>query len=195
MEDHIQAVVKFIKEEKLKDVILVGHNYGGMVIMGVADRLPEAVRHLVFLDIMPPTDGQSFFEVQPYAAFATPVNGRRHVRGTEVNLIPDAKMMDYLRLKDMDDIIWVTQHLTPHPYKTYADSLHIENQRLIDRMEHTLLFTKHTMDGLVGLNAISQSLMKKAWVIDSTHELMITDPELVANLLLKISEKRKGILR
>lgn len=59
LETHIQDVFGVIEYEDLADFILVGHSYGGMVVTGVADRVPEKVRHLVYLDAFVPTDGQS----------------------------------------------------------------------------------------------------------------------------------------
>ena len=59
LETHIQDVVNVLHYEDLRDVILVGHSYGGNVITGVADRCPERLRQLVYLDAATPTDGTS----------------------------------------------------------------------------------------------------------------------------------------
>ena len=56
---HIDDIVNLIVFENLHDVILVGHSYGGMVITGVADRIPERIARLVYLDAMLPVDGES----------------------------------------------------------------------------------------------------------------------------------------
>lgn len=56
---HIEDVVNTILYEDLHDIILVGHSYGGMVISGVADRIPDRIRRLVYLDAMVPNDGES----------------------------------------------------------------------------------------------------------------------------------------
>ena len=59
LETHIQDVVNVLHYEDLRDVILVGHSYGGNIITGVADRCPERLRQLVYLDAATPTDGTS----------------------------------------------------------------------------------------------------------------------------------------
>jgi pimeloyl-ACP methyl ester carboxylesterase len=59
LETHIRDVCGCIESEELDDVVLVGHSYGGMVISGVADRLAERVRALVFLDAFVPAHGDS----------------------------------------------------------------------------------------------------------------------------------------
>jgi pimeloyl-ACP methyl ester carboxylesterase len=56
---HIDDVVNTILYEDLRDIILVGHSYGGMVISGVADRVPDRIKRLVYLDAMVPNDGES----------------------------------------------------------------------------------------------------------------------------------------
>jgi pimeloyl-ACP methyl ester carboxylesterase len=56
---HVTDIVNVLLFEKLRDVVLVGHSYGGMVITGVADRVPERIRHLVFIDALVPEDGES----------------------------------------------------------------------------------------------------------------------------------------
>jgi pimeloyl-ACP methyl ester carboxylesterase len=56
---HITDIVNVLLFEDLRDVVLVGHSYGGMVATGVADRVPERIRHLVFIDALLPEDGES----------------------------------------------------------------------------------------------------------------------------------------
>ena len=60
---HIQDVVELIEYENLHDIALVGHSYGGMVITGVADRIPDRIAHLVYLDAFLPNDGQALFDM------------------------------------------------------------------------------------------------------------------------------------
>jgi pimeloyl-ACP methyl ester carboxylesterase len=56
---HIADVVAEMEAHQVNDAILVGHSYGGMVITGVADRIPEKVDALVYLDALVPRDGES----------------------------------------------------------------------------------------------------------------------------------------
>jgi pimeloyl-ACP methyl ester carboxylesterase len=59
LETHIRDVVGCIEYEELDDVILCGHSYGGMVITGVADRMPGRIKALVYLDAFVPSHGDS----------------------------------------------------------------------------------------------------------------------------------------
>jgi len=56
---HITDIVNVILWEDLHDVVLVGHSYGGMVVTGVADRVPERIKHLIYLDAFVPEDGEN----------------------------------------------------------------------------------------------------------------------------------------
>jgi pimeloyl-ACP methyl ester carboxylesterase len=60
---HIDDIAAVLEFEDLRDVILVGHSYGGMVITGTADRVPERVGRLVFLHAAHPLNGQSLADV------------------------------------------------------------------------------------------------------------------------------------
>jgi len=59
LDTHIMDVVNVLRFEALASVVLVGHSYGGMVITGVAERVPERIRRLVYLDAFVPRDGES----------------------------------------------------------------------------------------------------------------------------------------
>ncbi|TCO58211.1 alpha/beta fold hydrolase [Actinocrispum wychmicini] len=59
LETHIADVLGLLSDEQIEDAVLVGHSYGGVVITGVADRAPDRVRSLVYLDAFVPADGES----------------------------------------------------------------------------------------------------------------------------------------
>lgn len=56
---HIEDIVKVLEFEELHEVVLVGHSYGGMVIAGVAERVPERIGKLVYFDAILPRAGES----------------------------------------------------------------------------------------------------------------------------------------
>ena len=56
---HIGDVANVLLYEDLRDVILVGHSYGGMVVTGVADRVHDRIAHLAYIDALVPEDGES----------------------------------------------------------------------------------------------------------------------------------------
>ena len=72
LDTHIQDVIGVIDDADLSDIVLVGNSYGGMVISGVADRVPEKIASLVYLDAFVPENGQSSVSLlRPGAHLAT----------------------------------------------------------------------------------------------------------------------------
>jgi pimeloyl-ACP methyl ester carboxylesterase len=66
LETHITDVVNLIEFEDLRDdVVLLGHSYSGIVVTGAADRIPERIDQLVYLDSGPVPDGLAFLDMQP----------------------------------------------------------------------------------------------------------------------------------
>ena len=70
---HIADVTGVFHYEDLDDVVLAGHSYGGMVVTGVADRIPDKIAALVYLDAFLPENGQSLFDIN------IPANTQRFV--------------------------------------------------------------------------------------------------------------------
>ncbi|HVG96366.1 MAG TPA: alpha/beta hydrolase family protein [Chloroflexota bacterium] len=63
LDTHIQDVVNVLVYEDLRGVLLVGHSYGGAVVTGAAERVPERLAHLVYVDAFVPEDGQTVAEL------------------------------------------------------------------------------------------------------------------------------------
>ncbi|ART69602.1 alpha/beta hydrolase [Mycobacterium dioxanotrophicus] len=59
LDTHITDVLAEFGAQRITDAVLVGHSYGGMVITAVADRIPDRVSALVYLDAFVPRDGES----------------------------------------------------------------------------------------------------------------------------------------
>jgi len=63
LDTHIVDIANVLDYENLTDVVLCGYSYAGMVITGVADRLPERIAALVYVDAFVPDDGDSWWEL------------------------------------------------------------------------------------------------------------------------------------
>src|SRR5918996_3185681 len=72
LETHIADVVNLIEYEDLHDVVLLGHSYAGLVVTGAADRIPERISQLVYLDTGPIPNGTALIETFP-------TEGRSHI--------------------------------------------------------------------------------------------------------------------
>ena len=113
LETHIQDILSVIHAEDLSDFVLVGHSYGGMVVTGVADRVEEKVRHLVYLDAFLPGDGQSLNDLTGRApdtveGFLVPPNPPA----------PDTSA---------DDLAWTLPRRRHQPVRCFSQKLRIDN--------------------------------------------------------------------
>src|ERR1700686_1339126 len=65
LDTHIADVANLMIWENLRDVVLVGHSYGGVVARHVADRMPDRIRSLIYLDAFVPENGKTLFDYLP----------------------------------------------------------------------------------------------------------------------------------
>ena len=65
LDTFIDDLTNVLEYEELREVILVGHSAAGGPISGVVDRMPERIRHVVYLDAIILQNGQSLFSRIP----------------------------------------------------------------------------------------------------------------------------------
>ena len=182
---HITDVVKLMQFEDLRDVILVGHSYGGMVITGVADRAVDRVGHIVYLDAANPVNGQSLVDVAGPVILAARTGGRM-VDGMELVLYPGEDPMSFYGVTDPEQIAWMKTKLTPHPWKCFEQKLVLHDEAAMRRIPETHIVCTSTLKtrDVAGLKASSDG---RVWDIDTGHDLMISEPEATAELLLRVA--------
>jgi pimeloyl-ACP methyl ester carboxylesterase len=183
---HIQDVVQVLHFEDLRDVILVGHSYGGMVITGVADRAPDRVGRLVYLDAANPADGQSLLEIARPMMEPARAAGQV-VDGVELVLLPFPEAGRFYGVTDPDDLAWMDARLTGHPWKCFEQPLRLTDPAVVDKLPTYHIVCTST------LATRDPSLMAQAraagrlWEIDTGHDLMITEPQAVTDALLQVA--------
>ncbi len=65
LEDAIGSIADYLRERDLRDVVIAGHSYGGMIVSGLYDRMPERFRRLVYWNAFVPHDGESLIDLAP----------------------------------------------------------------------------------------------------------------------------------
>jgi pimeloyl-ACP methyl ester carboxylesterase len=185
---HVEDVVALLKYEELSDVILVGHSYGGMVITGVADRAPTRVGHLVYLDAAVPSDGQSLVDVAPdLMEMARSMS--KVVDGVELvlNYMPEAGR--FYGVTDAEAIAYMDGRLSPQPWRTFEQHLHLIDEAAVHRIPRTDIVCRNPMSSAGGDQAARTRGADKVYEIDTGHDLMITEPEKVAEFLLEVAAR------
>ena len=181
----INDVVQLLKYEDLRDAILVGHSYGGMVITGIADRAADRVGHLVYLDAANPKNGQSLVDVAGPMMLAARKGGRV-VDGIELVLFPEQTPPQFFGITDPEMVAWTASKLTPHPWKCFEQKLVLRNEAAVWKIPQSHIVCTSTLPGrdVAALKAASNG---RFWDIDTGHDLMITEPDKVTALLAKVA--------
>jgi len=188
LELHIHDVVQTLHFHDLNDVILVGHSYGGMVITGVADRASERIGRLVYLDAANPRNGQSLVDVAGPVINAVRPMGTV-VDGVELVLLPAPNAGAFYGVTDPDDLAWMDERLTGHPWKCFEQKLQLHNEAALWAIPqyHIVCTSTLTTRDLGPVEAARAA--GRLWDIDTGHDLMITEPRWVADTLHLIASR------
>lgn len=185
---HITDVVKVLQFEDLHEVILVGHSYGGMVVTGVADRVPERIGNIVYLDAAYPFNGQSLVDVAGEFILASRKSGRV-VDGVELVLFPGEDPLGFYGVTDPAQIAWMKPKLTPHPFRCFEQKLTLHDEEVMRRIPVSIFVTNVQKDTLTPEMRAGARLLSNGrfFEIDTGHDLMISAPQETAAGLLKIT--------
>lgn len=182
---HITDVVKVLQFEDLRDVVLVGHSYGGMVITGVADRVPDRIGNLVYLDAAYPQNGQSLIDVAGDMILAARQKARM-VGGMELVLFPGEDPMNFYGVTDPEQIAWMKPKLTPHPFKCFEQKLVLNDEARMRQIPQSFIVSNVQRDMDDETRAAIMGLTGgRYWEIDTGHDLMISEPQALADILLQ----------
>lgn len=175
---HIEDVIRLIIAEDLEDIVLVGHSYGGMVVSGVADRMPEKVKALVVLDGFVPEDGKAMREYWPASVMSYLDKEAEKNGGVSVPPLPAEQLAVAI-----ENRAFVDANATPQPYGTFNEVIRLTGAG--DRIAKKIYiraakFRSHPFD------AVMKRLQSDpGWYtagIDSGHEPMIDEPQRLAEL-------------
>jgi pimeloyl-ACP methyl ester carboxylesterase len=116
---HVQDVVSLLRWEELDDVVLCGHSYGGMVISGVVEAVPERIRSAVYLDAFLPEDGRSLLEYMPPERAAALVAAAEAHDGMSIPPVIPASAFGTRPA----DCAWIDSRCRPQPLETFRQGL------------------------------------------------------------------------
>ena len=185
---HIRDIAQLLEYESLKDVILVGHAYAGMVITGVAEVCPERLSHLIYVNGVVPADGECMAEqLIPVRGpeFAAWVQGC--IDRSQGYLPAPASPEEIGRrwgIPDPADREWMFAKVTPQPAAAMAGRVHLGNPaaRSIPR--------SFIGGEEAGFQPVAERVRAAGWDtyhLDSGHDPMISHPRELADILLGIA--------
>jgi len=200
LDTHIEDIVNLLIYEDLHNVILVGWSYGGMVVTGVLDRVPERLAHLVYLDGEVPRDGDRSFDFWGEAHVAAMEqqaretgDGWRAVAGGASEIEPHFRTW----IPDAERRRWVVAKMTSsaQPINTLRQPIRLSNPAA-DSVSKTLIRCPLDSEVLAGTLDPMDELVRDdpRWNVielSSNHMAPVADPDLVAEALLGILESLK----
>ncbi|SIN69457.1 Pimeloyl-ACP methyl ester carboxylesterase [Parasphingorhabdus marina DSM 22363] len=129
LQTHVDDILAVIRFNELEDFILVGHSYGGMVISGVADKVRDKIRHIVYLDAALPRDGETMIsQGAPRSADMLAATEQQLRALAPEGIAMQAFPPEFLGIpKNHPGYRWVARHMTPHPLKTWLDPIALPN--------------------------------------------------------------------
>jgi pimeloyl-ACP methyl ester carboxylesterase len=176
---HVTDVVAAIETEDLREVVLVGHSYAGLVATGAAALVPDRIKRLVILDGFLPEAGEVAINLLPERAAAHYLESARQNDG----LVIDPRPLENLGVTDRRIIEELSPRLTPHPAKTYLDPVGHGLSDLPFAGEYLLCSGWATP-----FTRFAERAGTAGWQVtglDADHEVMVTNPGLLARHLLQ----------
>jgi pimeloyl-ACP methyl ester carboxylesterase len=176
LDTHVLDVVNVLVYEDLREVVLVGHSYGGMVVTGVAERAPERLAHLVYLDALVPADGQAARDFYPAAVLAG-LDATARTSGDGWRLPPAAD---------------AGPRITPHLMRPLAQPVAVSVPAAAALPRSYIACTAHRPDPLLLPIAATAARVRRApgWgyrELPTGHMPMQSAPQELADLLLELA--------
>jgi pimeloyl-ACP methyl ester carboxylesterase len=191
LETHVRDVCGCIEWEELNDVVLVGHSYGGMVISGVADRMAERIRALVFLDAFVPENGDSLMDLlnkalapEVAAQFRTTFYGAAAEGNSGLTQPIPAEMFNVAA----DKRAWVNRRCRPQALATFESPALLSGKHL--KVPQRLYILADGWDPSPFRYFAAQAEGRAGWRVVKVpcgHDVMVDMPKELATELLKLA--------
>ena len=166
LETHVMDVVNTLVFEELRDIVLVGHSYGGVVISGVAEHVPDRIRHLVYVDALVPEDGESMMTMFNGARFEPMIK--------DGFIVPPWVKPEQPLPKDV-----------PHPLRTFTDSIRLKSEHA-RRIPATYILTVEGGAKEDQFSRFAERARARGWTVltmQADHNPQWSAPEKLVELL------------
>jgi pimeloyl-ACP methyl ester carboxylesterase len=185
LDTHVEDVLAVLHYEDLRDVVLVGHSYGGMVITGVADRAGDRLAQLVYLDADVPLDGECELDLVP-AEERREYEEAARSRGEGWRVPPP--FPDVLPPGTDPTVAWAVARMVPHPLRTLTQPLRLPGGQPA-AASRTYIQCSEGKDGTEQPPYVSRVAADPAWrfvELRASHVAHVMAPDKVAGTLLDL---------
>jgi pimeloyl-ACP methyl ester carboxylesterase len=177
---HITDVVNVMKWERLSDVVLCGHSYGGFVISGVAERMASAIRSMVFLDAFVPDNGDT---TQNLTSSTMQEVIRTALASGALGMPP--RPAEFFGVNEADRA-WVDSLCTPQPIGTFTYKIPLTGARETIARKTYIRAKSYANPGFdKALSAVRSDPSWRTYEVPCGHDVMVDAPERLTELLLE----------
>jgi pimeloyl-ACP methyl ester carboxylesterase len=182
LETHIADVLGVIKYEDLRDVVLIGHSYGGMVASGVADRARDRVARLIYLDAFVPETGQALADLAPEPERNRLLDSVKTENGGDGwRVTPNPTPPD----TSAEDLAWVSKFRMPQSVKCFTQAFRLQSALTLPRV---FIHCTRYADKKPFAKFDSATKGKPGWQnfdIDASHSPNVTAPAALMEVLAR----------
>jgi pimeloyl-ACP methyl ester carboxylesterase len=181
LETHIQDILNVIKYEDLRDFVLLGHSYGGMVATGVADRARDVINQVIYLDAFVPREGECLLDFLPQSERQRMRDGA--AAGDGWRIPPNPSPPD----TSQADLEWMMPRRVHMPIKCFEMKLKLQHGETT--LPRSYIYCTRTAPANVFGQFANRTKSDPAWryfEIDASHSPNVTAPEELMALLEKI---------
>ena len=185
MSTYISDVIKFIRKENLRDLVLVGHSMSGIVISKVAEEVPERIKHLVYLAAVVPGNNEALVDLlakERQEAIRKLQGKTKEIFGTLETLRP----MYFTDLEGEEKEFYLRQ-LTPQPLAAFFEKIAFKQFPKIPIPMTYVLGLKDKSLPPELTRRFAERLGVAPVEIDAGHDLMVSRPGEVAKVLLGLA--------
>lgn len=187
LETHIADVMNLLRYEDLHDVTLVGHSYAGLVVTAVADRMPERIRQLIYVDSGPLPDGVANVDFSPPEERVRQEKVVAEGDGWRLPPPPWAAMAADVDGIDAETIEALEQRSVAQPWRTAITPVRLTGAwEKLPRLGVLSSFTTAQVEAMAGTAAVFRHMAGEGWrfaELPTWHWPMLSRPaELVAIL-------------
>lgn len=188
LEEAIQSLVDFFIADDIRDAIVLGHSYGGMVITALADRLEAGIiRRLIYWNAFVPNNGESLNDLVPahYVAMF------EQLESEDGSVVLPFEVWRDVFINDADIKLAEEAYnvLNPHPNATFKDKIRLETNPAA--MPIAKSYINCTEDIAIPQSAgwhprLSEKLgVFRLVQTPGSHELCFTDPRALATKIIE----------
>jgi pimeloyl-ACP methyl ester carboxylesterase len=180
-----------IESEEMDNIVLVVHSYAGMIGTAIADRMPNRLRHLVYVDAVVPKPGESWSSTQTSAM--------KEARMAAAASSPDFSFPppdpSVYGLKN-EAYEWVKRRQMPQPGHTYQEPLQFDPARVgtvprtfIDCTQPPLstidIFRRRVRDSKFWDGAWKGGMGARVVELKTGHDAMVSEPQALSRILIE----------